>query len=347
MKILPLGPYEAAGADILPAEREGSRRFAKKVMYLAVIACPEDDHNFDGKIYFTRVARTRKLGRDQHSNKLIDELSANEAIHQQWHEFVDLTMSPSDMKNVLREAYHLTDLTFNRLVIRFKDHRGGRGIPKWTEFEGFQGATISPDPQAARRPLQIKDLELRVVHKNGEEVPVDVSCDSQFMMEHMNPIGEAIRAKYDFLPHSQEIYLVMDNAGGHGTRDTIDHYVADLLETHNVRTIWQEPRGPELNLLDLGAWMSLQSAVEKHFRGTQNDQEALARKIEETWNVYDSTVFRRIYDRWVLALDLIIADGGDNRLVNEHRGLFMAVVDTPEAPSEDDDDDDDDDTEEY
>ena len=104
-------------------------------------------------------------------------------------------------------------------------------------------------------------------------------------MEHMNPIGEAIRAKYDFLPPSQEIYLVMDNAGGHGTSDTIAHYVADLLETHNVRILWQEPRGPELNLLDLGAWMSLQSAVEKHFRGTQNDQEALARKIEETWNI--------------------------------------------------------------
>ena len=86
--------------------------------------------------------------------------------------------------------------------------------------------------------------------------------------------------------------------------------------------------------------MSLQSAVEKHFRGTQNDQEALARKIEETWNIYDSTVFRRIYDRWVLALDLIIADGGDNRLVNEHRGLFTPVDETP-APSEDDDDDDD------
>ena len=169
---------------------------------------------------------------------------------------------------------------------------------------------------------------------------MDVSCDSQFMMDHMNPIGEAIRAKYDFLPHSQEIYLVMDNAGGHGTSDTIDHYVADLLETHNVRILWQEPRGPELNLLDLGAWMSLQSAVEKHFRGTQNDQEALARKIEETWNIYDSTVFRRIYDRWVLALDLIIADGGDNRLVNEHRGLFTPVDETP-APSEDDDDDDD------
>ena len=92
MKILPLGPLEAAGADTLPVEREGSRRFAKKVMYLAVIACPEDEHNFDGKISFTRVARTRVHRRDNRNDKLIDELSANAAIHKKWHELVNLTI---------------------------------------------------------------------------------------------------------------------------------------------------------------------------------------------------------------------------------------------------------------
>jgi hypothetical protein len=45
------------------------------------------------------------------------------------------------------------------------------------------------------------------------------------------------------------------------------------------------------NLLDLGAWIRLQSAVEKLFRGTRNDQQALARGDEETWIAYDSTVF--------------------------------------------------------
>jgi hypothetical protein len=89
-------------------------------------------------------------------------------------------------------------------------------------------------------------------------------------------------------------------------------------------------------LLDLGIWMSLQSAVEKHFHGTRNDAKALARKIEETWAVYDSSVFYKVFNRWKLALDLIIADGGDNRLVNSHRGsLFTPAV----APAAGDDDD--------
>ena len=46
-------------------------------------------------------------------------------------------------------------------------------------------------------------------------------------------------------------------------------------------------------LLDLGSWMSLQSTVENIFA----DEEALVRKIEDTWNVYDSMIFRRNCDR--------------------------------------------------
>ena len=306
---------------------------------------PRRGPHFDGKIYFTRVARTRVLSRDQHTDKLVDELSVNEAIHHQWHGYVHLTKSLIDMKAVVIAAFDLEEEIADRLIIRFKDHRGGAGTVAWKDFERFPGATISPAPGAPRRPLRIEDLVLRAHFERGEEVPEDVSCDSQFMRDHMNLIGEAIRAKYDWLPQSQAITLVMDNAGGHGTKDAIDQYVADLLQNHNVNILWQEPRGPELNLLDLGAWMSLQSAVEKHFRGTQNDQEALARKIEETWNVFDSTVFRRIFDRWVLALDLIIADEGDNCLVNLHSGkLFTPAADTP-AEAENDEDDDDDDIE--
>jgi len=149
-------------------------------------------------------------------------------------------------------------------------------------------------------------------------------------MEHMDAIGEAIREKYHWVPQEDEIFLVMDNAGGHGTQDTIDAYDADLLEVHKVQVIWQEPHGPELNLLSLSAWMSLQSAVEKHFRGNQNDIEVLWHKIQDVWGFCNSTVFWKIWDHWVLALDLVIADRGNNRLVNEHCGkLFTAAAPLP------------------
>jgi hypothetical protein len=148
VKILPLGPFEAADADALHVEREGSRRFAKKEMYRAVIAFPEDEHNFDGKIYFTRVARTRVLRRNNHNDKLIDELSANAAIHKKWHELVNLTMSPSDMKDVLNEVSCLTELTYNRLVIRFK---GQKGVEKPQSGRNFKGSKVPPFPRVHKQ----------------------------------------------------------------------------------------------------------------------------------------------------------------------------------------------------
>jgi len=83
MKILPLGPHEAEGAADIPIERESSRRHATKVMVLGVIADPVDEHNFDGKVYFTRVARNRKLKKTTYSDKIFDDLAENTALHRQ------------------------------------------------------------------------------------------------------------------------------------------------------------------------------------------------------------------------------------------------------------------------
>ena len=50
-------------------------------------------------------------------------------------------------------------------------------------------------------------------------------------------------------------------------------------------------------------------------------------KIEETWSHYDSSVFRRIFERWVYVLQLVIDDKGDNSLVNSHRGKLCSAAD--------------------
>ena len=55
----------------------------------------------------------------------------------------------------------------------------------------------------------------------------------------------------------------MNNAGGHGTKATIDAYVSLLEEKHNVVCVFQHPRSPATNMLDLGVWMAFQSLVEK------------------------------------------------------------------------------------
>jgi len=83
LKILPRGQHEAEGADNVPMERESSRRHATKVMILGVIADPVEEHNFDGKVYFTRVARNKKLQKTTYSDKIFDHLAANTALQRQ------------------------------------------------------------------------------------------------------------------------------------------------------------------------------------------------------------------------------------------------------------------------
>ena len=54
----------------------------------------------------------------------------------------------------------------------------------------------------------------------------------------------------------------MDNAGGHGTGNKINQY-NQILEEKNIEIIWQVPRYPETNFLDLGLWMTIKSSVQK------------------------------------------------------------------------------------
>ena len=55
----------------------------------------------------------------------------------------------------------------------------------------------------------------------------------------------------------------MDNAGGHGTNEAIQQYRSNLHNNYNVAIIWQVPRLPCTNVLDLGIWMSMQARVER------------------------------------------------------------------------------------
>jgi len=131
------------------------------------------------------------------------------------------------------------------------------------------------------RAITIEDLLLRVRRERGEEYEKDVTCDSEFMLDHMLVIGAAMRDAYSpFVPFEVPLYLGMDNAGGHGRKDVIEEYVQKLKDQHNVIIIHQVPRGPETNILDLGVWMSLQSAIEKHHKKLRTDVNALAATIE-------------------------------------------------------------------
>jgi hypothetical protein len=44
-----------------------------------------------------------------------------------------------------------------------------------------------------------------------------ISCDSEFMLGVMDRVGKALRDSFKWVKPNEWMYLVMDNARGHGT----------------------------------------------------------------------------------------------------------------------------------
>ena len=155
-------------------------------------------------------------------------------------------------------TYCLEDAVVDRIEFIFQTKIGNKGNTKSVSIkegsETLEGRTIriQDDPAVAGRALTLCDLDIKVRYRRGDMVETDVNCDSTFMLAAMDRVGQAIRSAYHWIPSSDPCYLVMDNTSGHGTNDAIDEYVSALKTKWNVETIFQIPRSPYTNVLDLG-----------------------------------------------------------------------------------------------
>ena len=112
----------------------------------------------------------------------------------------------------------------------------------------------------------------------------------------------------------------IDNAGGHGTNDAIEQYRELLFRKYKVQLLHQVPNSPETNLLDLGVWRAIQSLVEKLSFCGRHDANVLDKTVQQAWLQFPAATVEKVYQRWLLGLDLIMKDNGGNRLVETHRG---------------------------
>ena len=342
IKFLPRQPTErTSNEDHYHPERLASRRFATKVMFMGVVACPHPEHNFNGKILLKRVSKKVKSKQNQFYKNISDNFEINKSIHKEWRDLNDFETNPDisvgeylDMLELVGD-WEIDDDTREHLRIRYRSYSPTTGKHKWntmSEDEKMLGklARLDKANPTTKLPLALEHLHLQFLRANGEEYDLDCTCDSAFMKANMLDIGEKIRKAYEpWVPSTQVIHLIMDNAGGHGTKDCIDEYVADLLRVHNVKVVWQIPRSPECNLLDLGIWCGLQRYVEKlHRKKTKASTNALSRTVMEAWERYDSyTPFRNVYKRWAnKVLPLIIAGHGDNVLVDKARKELVVPI---------------------
>ena len=121
------------------------------------------------------------------------------------------------------------------------------------------------------------------------------------MMATIHEIGKSIQSKMDWVPKWNPIHLFIDNAGGHGTNEGKDKYEKILAEKYNIILKWQVPNSPETNMLDLGAWMTIQSEVEDLHRQRMMNEDALSASVMQAFDEFDGyTKLEAIAKRWEL-----------------------------------------------
>jgi hypothetical protein len=272
---------EAPGADSrVYNPKATSRRFPIKVMYMGVVGRPNVERSFDGKILLLRVSRSKRLSRATVSERFVNDAALNGLLKQgQWRNCYVDGMTIGELRAAVVENFDMADDVADHLSFRYETHVGtaGNTQKKWLDEDDTVIEEVEYRPTADNDTalLVIDCLEMQVRHEAGESVEEDVNCDSQFMLDNIRKVGKAIREKFHWVPRPQKCYLVMDNAGGHGTEEAIKKYT-DILETEfDIEIIHQIPRSPETNVLDLGIWCSLQWAVDKLMRGKRGDMEAL------------------------------------------------------------------------
>jgi hypothetical protein len=132
-----------------------------------------------------------------------------------------------------------------------------------------------------------------------------------------------------------------------------DAYVLLLKNKYNIIIKHQTPRSPEFNLLDLGFFNCLQSAVEKQHKGKRTHNDVLARTVQEAWEQMDASSLTKIHERWKRVLRIVQEHHGDNAQIDAFRGklftevfgelLVAAELENGQDDSEEDDDHDDED----
>lgn len=290
-------------------------------MYMGVVANPIPEKEFDGKIFLKRVSKFVKYKQMSHNQNFTHDASANGLLKDG--DWLDETaglvvngMTLGDLKEVIAEVYALEDDIRDRLVLRYKV-----GSEKKKNKYIVDDDEILTDVELMR----MDGYTLMVRSEKGDEREVDITCESDFMKKVMPEVGEAIREAYHWVEKDTPIFLYLDNAGGHGTDETVDEYVGMLAEKHNVICVHQRPRSPATNMLDLGVWMAVQHVVESLHFHRRKEIKALAETVEEAWHSFEPIKLENVYKRWKKVLSLIIEDEGGDRLVESKRGkLFSA-----------------------
>ena len=98
----------------------------------------------------------------------------------------------------------------------------------------------------------------------------------------------------------------MDNAGGHGKSESILEYSKYLVEDYNILVPHQVPRFPKTNMLELGAWVTVQSRVKKYHPRNTKQHNYLTHSVNNSWHNVEAQKLTKIWNHFLDVRDLII-----------------------------------------
>jgi hypothetical protein len=207
----------------------------------------------------------------------------------------DPTYTIAELSQLMVVLYQLEDDIATALCFCYETQEGGqRRMVELLVNETLEGKMVRTEQ--GERALTINDIDLSCYYPQGTLVEREVNCNSQFMLQILPEITQEIRQSYHWMPPDERIYLVMDNAGEHSTREAREQYMRQLLEDFNIEIIQQSARSPEVNALDLGIWMSVQSHVERRHREQRRDPDGLAVSVMEAWENLPADTIQKVFD---------------------------------------------------
>ena len=191
------------------------------------------------------------------------------------------------------------------LTVVGRPRRNAQGI---VTFSGKIGvwAFVKEVPAARRSKKRERGtLETKSVIVNREVM-------RQFLIEKVIP---AIKSKWPQDAALETIFIQQDNARTHVSPNDPAFLQAVAATGLDIRLMQQPPNSPDMNVLDLGFFRSIQSLTDCRSPTTI---EELIHDVEEEFEAYDEEKLNRVFLSLQMCMREVMKIGGGNRYRNPH-----------------------------